>query len=261
VIFRTAVSRTRGLAARVLGDTGRPAARVLGVIAVLLTFASGASDVASFTRLGSVFTSVMTGNMAVFGLSLAQGSLSLALHTLLAVCGYVLGVAAGTRLLWFRASSTPDAGTRASDAGDSGWPPRMRLALATEFTLYLGVLIGWETTGARPSGVPQYVLLVLAASAMGIQSAAVNQMGLGNVSTTYLTGTLTGLVSAIARRDGKPIGWRRQSVLLGLLAGATLSGLCVAYADAIVPLLPLLMIGAATILLGTREPLHAFGRA
>jgi uncharacterized membrane protein YoaK (UPF0700 family) len=259
VIFRTVASRSQGLALRAFVEfgAGRPTARALGVVAVLLTFASGASDVASFTRLGNVFTSVMTGNMAVFGLSLARGSLSLALHTLLAVCGYVLGVVAGTRLLWFRAKP----GTRDRGSGDAGrgddWP-RLRLALAAEFVLYLGVLIGWEATGAQPSGVPQYVLLALAAGAMGIQSAAVNQMGLGNVSTTYLTGTLTGLVSAIARRDSKPVGWRRQSVLLGLLAGATLAGLCVAYAAAVVPLLPLLMIGTTAVLL-SRRPLRAFG--
>jgi uncharacterized membrane protein YoaK (UPF0700 family) len=84
---------------------------------------------------------------------------------------------------------------------------------------------------------------------MGIQSAAVNQMGLRDVSTTYLTGTLTGLVSAIARRDGKPVGWRRQFVLLSLLAGATASGLCVANAPAVVPFLPLLAIGTTTALL------------
>jgi len=270
VIFRTVASRAQGLAFRASGafgafGAGQPTARVLGVVAVLLTFASGASDVASFTRLGNVFTSVMTGNMAVFGLSLARGSLSLALHTLLAVCGYVLGVAAGTRLLWFRAKpGTRDRASGDAERGDDGrgdgWPPHLRLALAAEFALYLGVLIGWEATGAQPSGVPQYVLLALAAGAMGIQSAAVNQMGLGNVSTTYLTGTLTGLVSAIARRDGNPVGWRRQSVLLGLLAGATLAGLCVAYAAAVVPLLPLLMIGTTAVLL-SRRPLRASGHA
>jgi uncharacterized membrane protein YoaK (UPF0700 family) len=217
----------------------RPAPRVLDAIAVLLTFGSGASDVASFTRLGSVFTSVMTGNIAVFGLSLAQGSLSLALHTLLAVCGYVLGVAAGARFGWLRTKS----GT------EDGWPRHIRVTLLAEFALYAGVVAGWEITGSRPSGVAQYVLLILAACAMGIQSAAVNQMGLRDVSTTYLTGTLTGLVSAIARRDGKPVGWRRQFVLLSLLAGATASGLCVANAPAVVPFLPLLAIGTTTALL------------
>jgi uncharacterized membrane protein YoaK (UPF0700 family) len=217
------------------------------VIAVLLTFASGASDVASFTRLGNVFTSVMTGNIAVFGLSLARGSVSLALHTLLAVCGYVLGVAVGTRLMWLR--SRIRSGADGDGDGDGDWPPHLRLSLLVEFALYAGVVAGWEATGSRPSGVAQYALLIIAACAMGTQSATVSQMGLGNVSTTYLTGTLSGLVSAIARRDGKPVGWRSQSVLLGLLAGATASGLCVANVAALAPVLPLLAIGTAITIL------------
>lgn len=239
------------MTASVTRRAARPAPRALGVIAVLLTFASGASDVMSFTRLGSVFTSVMTGNMVVFGLSLARGSLSLALHTLLAVCGYVAGVAAATRLIWFRAGP----------AAEDGWPPHLWLTLLAEFVLYAGVVTGWEVTGPRPSGVAQYALLIIAACAMGSQSAAVNQMGLSNLSTTYLTGTLTGLVSHITRRDGRPVGWRRQSVLLGLLAGATVSGLCVAYAAAVVPLLPLLAVGAATALLRpARDPAAGTGQ-
>ncbi len=69
------------------------------VIAMLLTFASGASDVASFTRLGNVFTSVMTGSITVFGLSLARGSASLAANAAWAVpCLPLLGVATATVL-------------------------------------------------------------------------------------------------------------------------------------------------------------------
>lgn len=234
---------------------------MLGVIAVLLTFASGASDVASFTRLGNVFTSVMTGNLAVFGLSLARGSMSLALHTLLAVCGYVVGVTVGTRIAWLRAGRA-EAGPRRDaepgagaewDAGKQA-PPHLTVEFVVELLLYAGVVIGWEAAGSRPSGAAQYALLAMAACAMGIQSAAVNQMGLGNLSTTYMTGTLTGLVSDLVRRDGKPVGWRRQAALLGLLGGASLAGVCVANAAAVTPLLPLLAAGAATALYSGRRP-------
>ena len=56
----------------------RPRQQILTVIAIALTFASGAADVASFTRLGAVFTSVMTGNIVLWGLAVARGSLTLA---------------------------------------------------------------------------------------------------------------------------------------------------------------------------------------
>ena len=55
--------------------------RILTVIAIALTFASGAADVASFTRLGNVFASVMTGNIVLWGLAVARGSATLAFHT------------------------------------------------------------------------------------------------------------------------------------------------------------------------------------
>jgi len=223
--------------------------RAMTVIAVLLTFASGASDVASFTRLGTVFTSVMTGNITVFGLSLARGSASLAMHTALAVAGYVTGVAAGTLIGRYRAART--LAEPAANATGEQWPAHLTLTLAAELTLLAGVLAGWELTGSRPAGGAQYVILAVAACAMGIQSAAVVQLGLGNVSTTYLTGTLTGLVGAIFQPDAK-VGWRRPGVLAGLLTGASLAGVLVANAAWAVPCLPLLGVAAATVL-GTRS--------
>src|SRR5271156_2013818 len=73
----------------------RPDRQVLTVSAVALTFASGAMDVASFTRLGSVFTSVMTGNIVLWGLAAARGSLTLFSHTAVSISGYIAGAAAG----------------------------------------------------------------------------------------------------------------------------------------------------------------------
>jgi Predicted membrane protein len=66
------------------------------LIAIALTFASGANDVASFTRLGGVFTSVMTGNIVLWGLSAAQRSVSLFSHTAVSIAGYITGVVGGT---------------------------------------------------------------------------------------------------------------------------------------------------------------------
>lgn len=223
--------------------------RTMTAIAMLLTFASGASDVTSFTRLGNVFTSVMTGNITVFGLSLARGSASLAAHTALAVAGYVTGVAAGTLIGRYHAARAADKPS-AEPAGER-WPAHVTLTLAAELALLTGVLAGWEVTGSRPAGLVQYVILAVLACAMGIQSVAVVQLGIGNVSTTYLTGTLTGLVSEIFRPEAKA-GWRRPGVLAGLLAGASLAGVLVANTAWAVPCLPLLGVAAATAL-GTRS--------
>jgi uncharacterized membrane protein YoaK (UPF0700 family) len=83
-------------------------------------------------------------------------------------------------------------------------------------------------------------LLAVAAAAMGMQASAVTHMGLTEVSTTYLTGTLTGLVGSLAspghRRKRESL--IRPGVLAGLAAGALLSGLLLKIAPAGVPALP-----------------------
>jgi len=226
-----------------------PTARTMSAIAVLLTFASGASDVASVTKLGNVFTSVMTGNIAVFGLSLARGSVSLAAHTGVAVAGYVAGVVVSTRIGWHLAGKR-SAGPQPKPP-DGYWPAHMTVTLLLEIALFCGVIVGWELTGSKPAGTAQFIILAVAACAMGIQSAAVNQMGLGNVSTTFLTGTLTGLVSSLARPDSTPAGGRRPAILLGLLAGAVLAGVFLATIPDAVPVLPLTALVCA-VTLGSR---------
>jgi len=219
---------------------------VITPIAIALTFGSGAMDVAAFTRLGGVFTSVVTGNIVLTGLAIARGSVSLLLHTLCMFGGYVAGVAAATRIGWFHSGGSPS-------AKDPSWAPHVRVALSVELALLCGVAAGWFASDGRPLGILQFILLALAAAAMGVQAAAVDQMGLKGVSTTYLTGTLTGLVTSLARPDRQRAGVIRPGVLLGLLAGALLSGLLVRTVPILVPLLP---VGAMVTVLAlgtTRE--------
>jgi len=231
----------------------RPRQQILTLIAIALTFASGANDVASFTRLGGVFTSVMTGNIVLWGLSVAQRSLSLASHTAVSIGGYIAGVAGGTWVAHgFKASAEDDDAGRASVL-----PGHVNWALFTELILLAGFTAGWEITGARPAGWAQFCLLAVLAAAMGVQASAVNEMGLAHVSTTFLTGTLTGLVSSLAS-PGKETqqGVRRFGVLIGLAAGASLCGLLVATAPDIVPALPLAALLTTLVLASVRAELN-----
>jgi uncharacterized membrane protein YoaK (UPF0700 family) len=292
------------------------------VIAVALTFTSGAMNVASFTRLGSVFTSVMTGNIVLWGLAAARGSLTLASHTAVAIVGYVAGVAAGSRIAVGSGAAGSrgaegrdregqdergqdergqdgkgqdgggqgedrkgedrkgedrkgedrkgedrkgedrkgedrkgedrkgeDRDTRATQGRGVAWPARVTMALLAELVLLGGFAAGWEVTGARPGGWVQFFLLALAAAGMGVQSSTVKNMGLTEVSTTYLTGTLTGLVSSLASPGSATQDrWRRLGLLLGLVAGASLTGLLVATAPDGVPALPLAALITAVVL-------------
>jgi uncharacterized membrane protein YoaK (UPF0700 family) len=218
----------------------RPRQQILTLIAIALTFGSGANDVTSFTRLGDVFTSVMTGNIVLLGLSLAEKSVSLASHTVTSIAGYIAGVAGAT---WVSHGFKARGGGRPADEeGDraSVLPGHVSWVLFAELLLLAGFAAGWEATGSRPDGWAQFVLLAVLAAAMGMQSAAVNEMGLTAVSTTFLTGTLTGLVSSlVSPGQGTPHGPRRFGVLIGLVAGAGLCGLLLATAAAVVPVLPL----------------------
>ncbi len=217
----------------------RPRQQILTLIAIALTFGSGATDVASFTRLGGVFASVMTGNIVLWGLSAAERSVELASHTAVSIAGYIAGVAGGTWVAHgFKAAS------QGKPAGEerrpSVLPGHVNWTLSGELVLLAGLTAGWAVTGARPAGWVQFCLLAVTAAAMGMQSSAVNEMGLTSVSTTFLTGTLTGLVSSlVSPGQDTPQGLRRSGVLIGLAAGAGLCGLLVATAADLVPILPL----------------------
>jgi uncharacterized membrane protein YoaK (UPF0700 family) len=235
----------------------RPGQQALTLIAIALTFGSGAADVASFTSLGDVFTSVMTGNIVLWGLAAARGSLTLFNHTAVAIAGYIAGVAVGT---WIAH------GFRAADPGDdqdqaATLPDHVVRALLAELILLAGFAAGWEVSGASPAGWAQYCLLAVLAAAMGVQSSAVKDMGLAEVSTTYLTGTLTGLVASLARTgQATPHGLRRVGVLIGLVAGASLCGLLVATAASAVPAL-LLTALVVTLVLALRPGWLGLGGA
>ena len=219
--------------------------QVLTLIAIALTFASGAADVASFTQLGNVFTSVMTGNIVLWGLAAARGSVSLFAHTAVSIVGYIVGVAGGT---WVAH------GFKEASPGEEGvLPAHVIWVLRAELTLVAGFTVGWEVSGASPAGWAQFALLATLAAAMGMQSSAVKDMGLTEVSTTYLTGTLTGLVSSlVSPGQDTPHGLRRFGVLIGLVAGASLCGLFIATAADVAPALPLAAL-IATLVLATRN--------
>ncbi len=195
------------------------------VLAVTLTVVAGATDVASFTRLGGAFASVMTGNLTLLGLATARASGSLATHILVALAGYILGVALGTR-----------AGQWSSRG--ALWATAVTVVLLLELVAYAGLAVGWELTGSSPSGGVQFALLADATFAMGMQATALRRFD-ATLSTTYLTGTLTAsIASLITTRNGRQ-NRLDISVLIAHAAGATAAGLLLLTAPAAVPALPL----------------------
>jgi uncharacterized membrane protein YoaK (UPF0700 family) len=186
--------------------------RVRDRLMVLLAVNSGATDAIGFLCLGGAFTSVMTGNMVLLGVSASRLDSSLAVHTGAAIIYFVAGCAVGTRIA---GNARPD---------DPVWPRSVTVALQVQLLAMTVYTAGWELTGGHPNGAPQVGLLLINALASGMQSSTVARFGISGLSTTYLTGTLTTLVTHVASgRRLRDVQCRAQ-ILLGLICGAALGG-------------------------------------
>jgi len=111
-----------------------------------------------------------------------------------------------------------------------------------------GFSVGWELTGGSPGSAAELLLIAALAVAMGIQSAAVRE--LGGMSTTYLTGTLTAVITDLATRDRKPGLARSVGVLAAVVFGAVAGGLVAEHAPLWLPaviLTPLAVVVIASI--------------
>lgn len=64
---------------------------------VLLAITSGATDSISFLTLGRTFTSVMTGNLVLLGVSVGRADGGVARQIGVAVIGYIAGCVVGAR--------------------------------------------------------------------------------------------------------------------------------------------------------------------
>jgi uncharacterized membrane protein YoaK (UPF0700 family) len=198
-------------------------------LVVLLTLTTGAVDVTSFLVLGNVFSSVVTGDMVLLGAAAGTGRPELAVHSGVALAGYLAGVAAGA----------PLAARRHHAAGT--WPPSVTITLAVELVILVVFSVGWEAAGTHPAGGGQLALVAVLAVAMGLQAAAVRR--LGQMSTTYLTSTLTALIAALVT-GSKPDGTARSlGVLASLILGAIAGSMILEGARAWLPLVILLPLG------------------
>lgn len=198
-------------------------------LVVVLTVTTGAVDATSFLALGSVFSSVVTGNIVLLGVAAGTGRPELAVHSGVALAGYVAGVLAGA----------PLAAQRHHASGT--WPPSVTVTLAVELVILVAFTVGWELAGTHPSGGGQLALVAVLAAAMGLQAAAVRR--LGQMSTTYLTSTLTALVAGLVT-GSKPDGMARSiGVLIAIIVGAIAASVLLEEARAWVPLLILVPLG------------------
>jgi uncharacterized membrane protein YoaK (UPF0700 family) len=228
------------------GDDPQASARAHARVAlVALTAGTASLDVTAFFRLGGVFASVMTSNLVFVGVALTKAEAAFGVRCAVAIGSYIAGVALGSAV-------APPSGNQ----NRLGTRP-LTLLLAGELAVLIGYAIWWMAVDARPAGWARLALLGGIAFAMGGQSAAARQLGNPNAGTTYLTGTLTSLVSSLAgRRRPDP---EAVAVILALVAGAAAGAAVLDAAPVTVPLLALAGVGA-TVALSWRTARRGGGR-
>jgi uncharacterized membrane protein YoaK (UPF0700 family) len=185
----------------------------------LLSFASGSTDVMAFLALGNTFTSEMTGNMALLAIAIGQGQLVSALHSFLALLGFVFGVVLATAI--YDPRRTP-----------------ARLVLRPLFALEIACLGGfvavWYFVDRSVEGWGLEALILLSATAMGIQGVVARHINAPGINTIVFTSTLVAIIMSITGAVTKPsvhpllrVNTARQ---IGIFLAYGLGGLCAAFA-------------------------------
>ncbi|WP_177212816.1 DUF1275 family protein [Geodermatophilus ruber] len=209
----------------------RPGTRLRQTLVVVLAVASGATDAIGLLALGGAFTSVMTGNLVILGVSASSADGTLALASGGAILAFCLGAALGARL-----AGSPQ-------PGDPVWPRAVTLGLVVELVLVAGYAAGWWVTGGEPGAALTLLLLGCMSAAMGVQSSVVQRFGVPGLSTTYLTGTLTTVVMRLVGGRGVRDVQHSLEILAGLVAGAAAGAGLLLLAPLAAPVLQLAGLG------------------
>jgi uncharacterized membrane protein YoaK (UPF0700 family) len=205
------------------------------LLVVVLAVVSGATDAIGLVALGGAFTSVMTGNLVILGVSASTADGALAIASGGAILAFCAGAALGARV------------AGAPSAGDPVWPRPVTLGLVVEFALLAGYAVGWWVSGAEPGPLLTQVLLFGMAAALGVQSSTVQRFGVGGLSTTYLTGTLTTVVIRLASGRGLREVRGSLEILVGLVAGAAAGSGLLVLAPMTAPVLQLAALGGVVV--------------
>jgi uncharacterized membrane protein YoaK (UPF0700 family) len=196
--------------------------------AMALAAASGSTDAIGYLALGHVFTSAMTGNLTLLGIAVAHHNGLRIGRVLVSLVCYMVGAALGARI------------ARSPEPGDPVWPPAVTRALALEAVFVVVYAVSWWVLGSRPDVYGNAVLLGLGATALGIQSSAMQRFDSGvGLNTTFLSGSLVRLVGRLATGHPYRDIHHHLLVLVGLVCGGGLGALLVLHARPFAPLVPL----------------------
>jgi uncharacterized membrane protein YoaK (UPF0700 family) len=169
---------------------GEQAQAVSPLLLAALASVGGYVDAVTYLGFGRVFTANMTGNTVLLAIATGHGDGAGAARSLCALGGFCAGAVLAALLL--------------REPAHGAWPRRAPVALGLEATCVAALVVLAAVAGT--SGAAVYPLIVLSGLAMGGQSSLVWLARSSGVATTYITGTLTGMLVRAAR--GRRAGGR-----------------------------------------------------
>jgi uncharacterized membrane protein YoaK (UPF0700 family) len=196
-----------------------------------LTFTTGLVDAVSYLGLGRVFTANMTGNVVLLGFGIAGSGGLPVLAPIISLVAFLVGAVVGgilaKRLL-------------------ERHPEHLGVALAVEASLIAIAAIIAAAIEIHERAFSGYVLIALLALAMGVRNATIRRIGVPDLTTTVLTGTLTALAADSPLTGGTGRGLTRRLVtVLAMLVGA-IAGALLLKTSLVVPLLLAAGLGLVT---------------
>jgi uncharacterized membrane protein YoaK (UPF0700 family) len=191
----------------------------LPALLLVLTVVTGLVDAVSILRLGRVFVANMTGNVVFLGFAVAGAPGFSMVASLVALVGFLVGAAAGGRLV---RRDAPAATLLATTA-------------LTECALVASAFVVAVFTHFPAPRATISSMAGLLALAMGLQNAVARHLAVPDLTTTVLTMALTGVAADPHVRPDHPRG-RRLASVLAMFGGAVLGALIVIHAHAAVAL-------------------------
>jgi uncharacterized membrane protein YoaK (UPF0700 family) len=202
---------------------------------IALTFASGAVDAVSYLGLGQIFTANMTGNVVFLALAIGERNAQTVLHSAVALIGFsVAAMLAGRILLRPRPTGL--------------WPIRVNWLLWGQLALFVGFAVVWELGGDPPAPGLVYVLIVLSSLGMGLQNAVARHLAVPGLTTTVVTGSLTGFMVDLPALGISGASQRRAAWAIStLFAGAALGATLTVYARPLAPLVTVAVVAGVAL--------------
>ncbi|OMF17593.1 hypothetical protein BK131_06450 [Paenibacillus amylolyticus] len=220
---------------------------------LLLCMSAGMVDLIGYLGLGHVLTANMTGNIVLLGIAIARAQEFVVLRSLLALIGFIAGNAIAAHMVGHVQTK-------------NGWSSKVTAVFTVESILLLLFAIAMISPFSEQLS---YLLIVILAIAMGMQTTAARRIGIAGISTTVLTNNLAAVVedtvSILKRLRHANIrslvkalstdSYLRAGAVVIYLVGVIVAALLFHRAPMVAVWIPVLTIGGVTLY----ARLHAWG--